>query len=64
MRPAMKQLVEIARKKNVKFLTDTVPDTRKGALKVFFEFDFAVKNEYKQSKFNNTENVLEIEKEM
>ena len=61
MRPAMKLLIEEAKKRGVKFLTDIVPTTRENALKVFYDFGFKKVNEEVSKKFNEEEIINEIE---
>ena len=64
MRPAMHLLVESARTKGVKVLTDTVPEIRENALKVFYDLGFNKTGEYIGRKFGKPELVVEIEKEL
>ena len=56
MRPAMKKLIEVAKNKGVKTLTDT-----EKALKVFYDLGFKKVGEYKSTKFKLLENVAQIE---
>lgn len=62
MRPAMKLLIERAKDKGVSVLSDTVPNTRVNALKVFFDLGFEKVNEFVTKKFNQDELVYVIEK--
>ena len=64
MRPAMFKLIEKAKEKGVEILTDTVPETREKALKVFYDFGFRKTGEYKSKKFDKEEVVAEIEKQL
>lgn len=64
MRPAMIKLIDIAKQKGVKFLTDTVPESREIALKVFYDLGFKKIGEFKSVKFDKEEIVAEIEKEL
>lgn len=64
MRPAMKLLVQTAKLNGVKALTDTVPETREKALKVFYDLGFNKIGEFKCKKFDKEEIVFEIEKEL
>ena len=61
MRPAMDLLVRKAKEKGVKSLVDTVPETRKGALKVFYEIGFVKVGQFLSKKFGKDEVVAEIE---
>ena len=61
MRPAMKKLIEKAKQSGVKILTDTIPETRKNALRVFYDFGFVKMNEITSKKFNKNEIVAEVE---
>ena len=61
MRPAMKLLIEEAKKHGVKFLTDTVPTTRENALRVFYDLGFKKVDEIIGKKFNEEEIINEIE---
>ena len=64
MRPAMSLLIEKAKEKGVKFLTDTVPTNRERALKVFYDLGFEKVGEFMSKKFNEPEVVAEIEREI
>ena len=64
MRPAMELLLETAKEKGVKALTDTVPETRQRALNVFYDLGFEKVGEFMSKKFNQPEVVAEIEKEI
>ncbi len=64
MRPAIKKLIEKAKELDVKFLTDTVPENRTKALKVFYDLGFEKTNEFKSKKFNEEETVAEISKKL
>lgn len=64
MRPAMKLLIEQAIKKGVSSLTDTVPNTRENALRVFYDFGFEKVSEEIGKKFNQDEIIYEIEKKL
>ena len=64
MRPAMKLLIETAKAQGVKTLTDTVPEVRERALKVFYDLGFKKVGEYVGSKFGKKEIVAEIEKDL
>jgi len=61
MRPAMKQLINEAQKKNVNLLTDTVPTSRENALKVFYSLGFEKSGEVVGKKFNKSEVIAEIQ---
>ena len=61
MRPTMKELIAMAEKKGVFALTDTVPETRKGALKVFYDLGFVKVGEENGFKFSKPEIVAKIE---
>ena len=64
MRPAMLKLIEKAKEYNVQYLTDTVPENREKALKVFYDLGFVKVGEFKSKKFNKEEIVAEIEKQV
>lgn len=64
MRLAMPLLLDEAKKRGVKFLTDTVPKSREGALKVFFDLGFEKIDEFNSKKFNKDDLVYEIQKEL
>ena len=64
MRPAMKLLLEGAKERGVKVLTDTVPEVREKALKVFYDLGFNKTGEFIGKKFGENEVVAEIEKEL
>lgn len=64
MKPAMLLLIQCATRKQVKSLTDTVPESRKHALKVFYDLGFNKMREFKSNKFGQEEIVAEIEKEL
>ena len=61
MRPAMAEFIKTAKQNGVKTLTDTVPASRSGALKVFFDCGFVIANEIQGVKFNKPDLVYEIE---
>lgn len=61
MRLAMAEFIATAKQNGVKALTDTVPDSRKGALKVFFDLGFRVASEIQGIKFKKPDLVYEIE---
>ena len=61
MRPAMSLLIQVAKDNGVKELTDTVPETRVRALKVFYDLGFQKVGEFVGKKFNKDELVFEIE---
>jgi RimJ/RimL family protein N-acetyltransferase len=61
MRLAMAEFIKTAKQNGVKKLTDTVPASRSGALKVFFDCGFVVANEIQGVKFNKPDLVYEIE---
>ncbi len=60
----MNKLIQIAKEKGVEFLTDTVPENRERALKVFYDLGFKKIGEYKSKKFDKDEIVAEIEKKL
>lgn len=60
MRPAMQQLILKAKQMGVKALTDTVPETRVKALKVFYDLGFKKVGEFETTKFNKPEIVAVI----
>lgn len=64
MRPAMLLLIDEAKKRNVKFLTDSVPQAREKALKVFFDLGFVKTKEYIGKKFGKDELVFDIERKI
>lgn len=64
MRPAMQKLILEAEKLGVAALTDTVPESRDHALKVFYSLGFLKVGEFTGKKFNKPEVVAEIEKEL
>lgn len=64
MRPALKLLMHTAKKNGVEFFTDTVPQTRERALKVFKELGFDKVREFVDKKFGKDETILEIEKKL
>lgn len=64
MRPAMELLIKQAKKQGVVALTDTVPENRENALKVFYSLGFEKIGEFKSKKFNSEEIVAEIEKKL
>lgn len=61
MRPAMRELIKKAEGKGVFALTDTVPETRENALKVFYDLGFKRVGVIDGMKFNKPEVVAEIE---
>ena len=64
MKPALELLIKKAKDCGVKYLTDTVPNTREIALKVFYELGFNVVSQISSIKFNKPEIVFEIKKEL
>lgn len=64
MRPAMKKLIAEAKECGVKNLTDTVPENRGNALKVFYDLGFEKIGDFELKKFNKIENVIEISKKL
>lgn len=62
MRPSLKLLIKTAKANGVKILTDTVPNTRENALRVFFSLGFVKASEYVGKKFNKDELVFMIRK--
>ena len=64
MRPAMMKVIEMAKEKGVEFLTDTVPENREKALKVFYDLGFKKTGKFTSKKFDQEEVVAEIEKEI
>lgn len=64
MRPALNLLIESAKKNGVEALTDTVPENRERALKVFFDLGFNKVGQFSSKKFDKDELVFEIEKEL
>lgn len=64
MRPALLSMIEVAKAKGVEVLTDTVPENRTSALKVFYELGFKVVNQYAGTKFGKEELVNEIHLEI
>ena len=64
MRPAMVLLIEKAKEYNINYLTDTVPENRKNALKVFYDLGFVKIKEFESKKFNEIEIIAEIEKKI
>ena len=61
MRPAVMKLIEKAKEQGVKVLTDTVPENRVNALKVFYDLGFVKANEEYGQKFGETEVIACIE---
>lgn len=64
MRDSVKLLMEEAKNKGVKVLTDTVPINRESALKVFEDLGFVVVDKYKDKKFDKEEIICKIEKDL
>ncbi len=64
MRPAMEALLIEAERSGVKVLTDTVPETRDHALKVFYSYGFEKVGEFVGLKFGKEETVAEIQREI
>ena len=64
MRPVMQLLIEEAKKRGVKSLTDTVPNTRENALRVFYDFGFEKVSEEIGKKFDREETIYEIENKL
>ena len=64
MRPALLQLIQEAKKRGLKFLTDTLPYSRKEAMKVFLDVGFKVKRKDIIKKFGKDEVVAKIELEL
>lgn len=62
MRPAIKKLIEKAKEFGVVALTDTVPENRTNALKVFYDLGFEKTGEFVSTKFGKEEIVAEISK--
>lgn len=61
MRPAMKLLIKKAKEFGVVALTDTVPESRERALKVFYDLGFKKVGQFLSKKFGQDELVAEIE---
>lgn len=61
MRPAMQEFIKEAKKMGVEYLTDSVPQNRKNALKVFLDLGFIITKTFTIKKFNKDEIVEEIE---
>lgn len=61
MRPSMIELINKAKDFGVKTLTDTVPETRENALKVFYSLGFNKVEQYETLKFGKAEVVAKIE---
>ena len=64
MRPAMLALIEKAKEYGVEYLTDSVPENRVVALKVFYDLGFVKTKEFISKKFDTQEIVAEIEKKI
>ncbi len=64
MRPALMLLIEKAKEKGVKALTDTVPKSRERALKVFFDLGFEIVDTFTVKKFDKDDEVFAIEKKL
>lgn len=64
MRPAMKKLIDEAKRRGIEYLTDTVPINRENALRVFFDMGFIVTKKIDSIKFNEKELVYQIEKKL
>ena len=61
MRPALNLLINEAKKRNISALTDTVPQTRKNALKVFYDLGFVCTKTDVGEKFDGTEIIEYLE---
>lgn len=61
MRPAMIELVKHAAESGVEVLTDTVPESREKALKLFYDLGFEKTGQYVGTKFGKDEVIAEIE---
>lgn len=61
MRPAMQELIKKARELGVIKLTDSVPLSREGALKVFYDMGFVCKEVVDGIKFGKVDKVAMIE---
>lgn len=64
MRPAMELLIDKAKECGVKALTDTVPETRENALRVFYSLGFKKVGESVGLKYGEEEIIAEIEKDL
>ncbi len=64
MRPAMQELIKAAKAKNVKYLTDTVPEVRERALRVFYDLGFNKVSAGVSKKFGEDEIYFLIEKKL
>ena len=64
MKPAMLLLIEEARRRNIKYLINTVPENREVALKSFYSLGFKKVDEYVSNKFGKPEIVAKIEKRL
>lgn len=64
MRPAIKKLIEKAKDFGISALTDTLPENRTNALKVFYDLGFEKIGEFKTSKFDTHETVVKISKSL
>lgn len=64
MRPAIRKLIEKAKECGVEYLTDTVPENRERALKVFYDLGFEKTGEFNSKKFDKQEVVAEITKKI
>lgn len=60
MTPALKLLIEEAKKQGVKVLTDSVPVSRENALKVFYKLGFKNAGQFTVEKFGKEEIVMQI----
>ncbi len=64
MRPALELLINEAKQRNIKVLTNTVPKSREKALKVFFSMGFQKVEEINGFKFGKNEIIYMIEKNL
>ena len=64
MRPALSLLILEAKRRGVKFLTDTLPFDRKEAMRVFLDYGFKVKGQEIIKRFDKEEMVAKIELEL
>ena len=60
MKPALIRMINVAKAKGVKVLTDTVPENRVGALNVFYSLGFVINSQFDGSKFGKPEMINEI----
>ena len=64
MRPALNKLIEEAKRQGVKKLCDSVPASRKNALKVFFDSGFIIEKEFNSIKFGKEDLCYNISLEL